>query len=117
MATGQGSMMPKPILPVDASDTPVTPTKPLGVGKGSNILAGTTRDEIWATAKRIWGNDIPSKTAWAIWGAAVVDARRVEECPECGWAGDVFMLCPYHQDRECPDCHGIAGTVFSCRCE
>ncbi len=110
-------MMPDLILPVNAPEPPVTATKPLGVVIGSNILAGTPRDEMWAIAKRIWGNDVPSRTAWAIWGAPVVDARRLEACPECGWAGDIFMLCDYHRDRECPDCGGIAGTVFSCRCE
>ena len=109
--------MPEPILPATASESPVTATKPPSVVIGSNILVGTPRDEMWAIAKRIWGDDIPSRTAWAIWGAAVVNARRCEECPQCGWADDVFVLCDYHQDRECPDCHGVAGTVFSCRCE
>ena len=109
--------MPEPILPVNAPDVPVMPTKPLGmVIEGLNILAGTPRDEIWAIAKRIWGDDVPSKTAWAIWGAAVVDARRCEECPQCGWAEGIFVLCDYHKHRQC-ECGAVLGTVTQCKCD
>lgn len=113
---GQGSIMPKPFLPVDALKSPVTALYAPSVGKGSRYIGSATRDEIWAIAKRIWGDDIPSKTAWAIWGASVVDARRVEECPKCGDAGDIFLLCPYHQSREC-ECGAILGTVTQCQCD
>ncbi len=109
-------MMTKPILPVDAPEKPVTALYAPSVGKGSRYIGSAPRDEMWAIAKRIWGDDIPSKTAWAIWGEPVVDARRVEECPECSWAGDVFVLCPYHRGREC-ECGAILSTVTQCRCD
>ncbi len=64
-------MMARPILPVDAPEPPVTALYAPSVGKGeSRYIGNATRDEIWAIAKRIWGNGVPSKTAWAIWGEA-----------------------------------------------
>ena len=108
--------MPKPILPVAAPETPVTALYAPSVGKGSRYIGSATRDEIWAIAKRIWGDDIPSKTAWAIWGAPVVDARRVENCSQCEWVGDIFMLCDYHRYREC-ECGAILGTLTQCKCD
>ena len=75
-----------------------------------------SKSEKQILAKKIYGDEIPDMVSLAIFGPSVVDARRVENCPECGWAGEVYVLCPYHQDKECPDCHGIAGTLFPCKC-
>lgn len=73
---------------------------------------------MWEGAKRVYGDvaNMPEELLLIIWGQKVVNARRVEKCPECGWAGDVFTLCPYHFDRQCPSCHGINGMVAGCTC-
>ena len=108
--------MPKPNLLANA---PEPPHKALSVpeqGKGSIPVANTPRGEVWTIAKHIWGDEVPENTCLAIWGVEVVDARRVGDCVECGYAGDVFTLCKYHFDRQCPDCLGIPGTVASCTC-
>lgn len=80
--------------------------------------AETTQQDIWQRAKAWYGgaDNVLYEVAMIIWGPEVVDAKRVSECPECGWAGDVFVLCPYHKDRECPDCGGISGTLTPCTC-
>lgn len=72
--------------------------------------------EIWSEARRIWGDEVPYNTCVAIWGKEVVDAERTADCPLCGWAGDIFVLCKYHQYREC-ECGAILGTVNQCKCD
>lgn len=108
--------MVEPKFPVDVPQPPLTALSTPSVGKGSIPAANTARDEVWATNRRIHRDNVPYITCVAIWGKGVVDARRTADCPLCGFAGDIFVLCPYHQSRECPDCHGIWGTVASCRC-
>lgn len=75
-------------------------------------------ERMWEGAKRVYGTveNMPEELPLLIWGEKVVNARRVENCSQCGFAGDIFVLCPYHRDRECPDCGGINGTVVLCRC-
>lgn len=75
-------------------------------------------ERMWEGAKRVYGEvaDMPEELPLIIWGVEVVEAGRTEDCPQCGWAGDIFVLCKYHQDRECKDCGGILGTVASCKC-
>lgn len=103
-------------LPTDVPERPVTVLSTSDVGIGSRMPGNIPVEEVWAIAKSIWGDEIPSKTAWAIWGETVVGAWRVEDCPECGFAGDIFVLCDYHQSRQCEICGGILGTLTSCRC-
>lgn len=75
-------------------------------------------ERMWEGAKRVYGDvaDMPEGLPLLIWGKDVVDVRRVENCPKCGWAGEIYVLCPYHFDRQCPDCLAINGTVAPCRC-
>lgn len=102
-------------IPVDVPRKPLTALSTPGVGKGSMPVAGTSQTEIWAIAKGIWGDEIPENTCLAIWGSEVVDARGVDDCPLCGYAGDIFLLCAYHQYRQC-ECGSILG-IHQCKCE
>lgn len=103
-------------MPAEPSHVPLTPLSALSVGKGSRYVGNATREEVWAIAKDVWGDNMPYRTARAIWGASVIDARSVEDCPECGFAGDIFLLCPYHESRQCPDCGGVQGCIANCTC-
>lgn len=103
-------------IPVDAPQKPVVELYAPTAGKGSRFIGNASREEVWAIAKRIYGDNIPWRSSLAIWGPEVVDARRVSDCPECSYAGDIFVLCDYHKYRQCPDCGGIPGAYASCTC-
>lgn len=102
-------------LPVDTPETLDKPLSPPNKGLGSRYIGNTARGDIWATAKRIYSDNIPGRTCVAIWGEAVVDARSTEDCPLCEWAGDIFLLCGYHEYR-CCDCGAILG-IHQCQCD
>lgn len=111
--------MAKSILPTNAPEKPLTALSGADRGKAPTLYSFAEEispADVWATAKQVWGDEVPENTCLAIWGLKVVDARRTEDCPECGWAGSVFVLCPYHQYRQC-ECGAILGTVTQCSCD
>lgn len=74
-------------------------------------------ERMWEGAKRVYGEveNMPEELPLIIWGAEVVDARQLADCPLCGWAGDIFLLCAYHKYRQC-ECGSILG-INQCKCE
>lgn len=115
--------MPKPNLLSKAAEPPLTALSTPDTGKDTKptisphiALNTVSRAKMWADAKRVYYDEVPYRTCLAIWGTEVVDARRTEDCPECSYAGDIFVLCPYHQYREC-ECGAILGTVTLCKCD
>ena len=80
------------------------------------VLSRISRAEMWADVTRIYADAVPYRTAKAIWGFEVVDARSVEDCPECGYAGDIFLLCGYYESRQC-ECGAVLGTTMQCECD
>ena len=60
-----------------------------------------TKEQKWELLLTTYDNSVPQFLALDLWGAPVVKARFIADCPEC-----IKAVCAYHESQRCADCGG-----------